>query len=119
MPDPSPADPTAGERARHPFGDFDVTVLSSLSDPRLARREDPRRFSLSLFGVRDTSPTLAALEAARRATGALRVRAAVLSTPDERGSTMPITSMDEVRGRMGDNFRRNLRKAGNRLAKEP
>src|SRR5438105_8180106 len=78
-----------------------------------ARRLEPRRFSVDFLGVRDGSPTLSALSAGVP-------KAAVVDAPDERGSYLPVTgTLDELRARLSDNFRRNLRKAGNRLEREP
>src|SRR5262249_40933037 len=74
-----------------------AAVLRALVDAPC--RSVPRRFSLSLFGVRDDSRTLTALDAAG-------LRAAVVRAADERGSRMPVTTMDDVRARLGDNFRR-------------
>lgn len=78
----------------------------------------PGARSLTLAGVRDGSRTLAALDAALA--GALLPGPVVRDT-DERGSYVPIagSSLAALRATLSDNFRRNVRKAGNRLAKEP
>ena len=78
-----------------------------------ARRLEPRLFSIDFSGVREGSPTIAALAA-----GTAKVTA--LDAPDERGSYVAVAgTMDEFRATLGDNFRRNLKKAGNRFEREP
>jgi CelD/BcsL family acetyltransferase involved in cellulose biosynthesis len=73
---------------------------------------EPPLFALALRGVRDRSPTNAAL-AAGSAFGAL------LAHADERGSFVAVEGeLAAFRARLSDNFRRNVRKAGNRIAKE-
>ncbi len=73
-------------------------------------REEPC-FGLELRGVRDTSPTLAALGEA----GPFGV---VVRTADESGSYVKVDGdLPAFRAGLSDNFRRNLRKAGNRVAK--
>ncbi|MBL9085724.1 MAG: GNAT family N-acetyltransferase, partial [Planctomycetia bacterium] len=74
----------------------------------------PGARSLTLAGVRDGSRTLAALATAR-------LPGPVVRDTDERGSYAPIagSSLAALRATLSDNFRRNVRKAGNRLAKEP
>ena len=74
---------------------------------------DGRPFRLALSGVRAGSPTLEVL--ADRSPRGVLVR-----QPDERGSYVPVTgSVEEFRANLSDNFRRNVRKAGNRLEKTP
>ncbi len=74
---------------------------------------EPPFFALTLRGVRDRSPTVAALVDGP-AFGVL------LETTDERGSYVPVDGdLAAFRARLSDNFRRNVRKAGNRLAKAP
>lgn len=78
-----------------------------------AFREAPHARSLTIAGVRDTSRTLRALDAAH-------LPFAVVVDEDERGSYVPIegATLEGLRASMSANFRRNLRKAGNRLARE-
>lgn len=83
------------------------SLLASVRD-----REEPY-FGLELRGVRDTSPTLAALDEVR-AFGSL------VRCSDESGSFVRIDGdVAAFRAGLSDNFRRNLRKAGNRVAKAP
>ena len=78
-----------------------------------ARRLEPDLFSIDFMGVRETSPTRAALAAETD-------RFSVVDAPDEPGSFVPIAgTLDAYRETLGDNFSRNLRKAGNRFAREP
>lgn len=75
--------------------------------------EEPGCFALSLRGVRDRSPTIAAL-IGRQPFGV------VVSRPDERGSYVAVErGLADFRAGLSDNFRRNVRKASNRLAKSP
>ena len=88
-----------------------ATDLLGLLDAAFRAAPDAR--GLTIAGVRDTSRTLAAL----------RARAlpfAVVLDEDERGSFVPVegATLEGLRASMSANFRRNLRKAGNRLAKE-
>jgi len=76
----------------------------------------PGARALTLAGVRDSSRTVAALAALEAA----RLPFAVVRDTDERGSFVPVegSSLEAFRATLSDNFRRNVRKAGNRLAKE-
>ena len=80
---------------------------------RAAFRAEPWRFSLELSGVRKGSPTFLAL-LPESPIGTFEL------LEEEPGSYLPVEgTIDEFRARLGDNFRRNLRKSGNRLGREP
>jgi hypothetical protein len=78
-----------------------------------AFRADGHPYRLALSGVRGGSPTLVVL--AEGAPRGARVR-----RPDARGAYVPGGgTIGEFRAKLSDNFRRNVRKAGNRLEKTP
>ena len=78
-----------------------------------AFRTEPRRFAMRFSGVREGSSTWKALEGGT----SLGVLERLEEPP---GSYVRIQgTMDEFRAGLGDNFRRNLRKSGNRLGREP
>ena len=90
---------------------FERPALLALCDA--ARRREPRAFSIDVRGVRETSPTLAALEGGVPG-------ASVLRAPSESGSFCPAAGgYDAWHAGLSDNFRRNVRKASNRLSALP
>lgn len=99
----------AGDAVLSP--DLPATDLRGLVEAAFASRPDAG--ALTLAGVRDSSPTLAAV-------AALEGPFLVVADDDERGSfvTLRGRTMADVRAALHDNFRRNLRKADNRLARE-
>jgi hypothetical protein len=72
----------------------------------------PRRFSLEIGGVRPESPTLAAR-------AQVRWPGLVIDEHDVDGRHLPRAALHDVESRLGANFRRNLRKASNRLERTP
>lgn len=99
----------SGDALLHPV--FAPLALRALL-ASVRAREEPC-FGLELRGVRDSSPTLAALDEARPF-------GIVVRTDDERGSYVKVDGdLAGFRAGLSDNFRRNLRKAGNRVAKAP
>ncbi|MCC7138497.1 MAG: GNAT family N-acetyltransferase [Planctomycetes bacterium] len=90
----------------------DAPAADAASIVRAAFGAVPGARALTLCGVRDGSRTPAALAAAR-------LDATVVEADDGRGSFVDVREpLAALRARLPDNFRRNVRKAGNRLARE-